>query len=87
MALARQVLGNSLQAGIAGMAEPLMSLVDTAFMGRCGVVSLAALGPNAALFNVYAPLAACVTCTALHCSDAVCGAEALRRRLGATQTC
>lgn len=34
------------------MAEPLMSLIDTAFVSRCGVLSLAALGPNTALFNV-----------------------------------
>eukprot|EP00892_Ulva_mutabilis_P008551 jgi/Ulvmu1/6068/UM027_0046.1 len=36
----------------AALADPLMSLVDTAFVGRLGVLPLAALGPNAALFNV-----------------------------------
>jgi Na+-driven multidrug efflux pump len=47
-----QVLSNTLAAAGAGMAEPLMSLIDTAFVSRCGVIPLAALGPNTALFNV-----------------------------------
>ena len=34
----------------------MMSLIDTFFVGYCGLLPLAALGPNAALFNVYAPL-------------------------------
>ncbi len=33
-------------------ADPLVSLIDTAFVGRLGTVSLAALGVNAAIFSI-----------------------------------
>src|SRR5690606_9500297 len=33
-------------------ADPLVSLVDTAFVGRLGVVPLAALGVNASIFSL-----------------------------------
>ncbi|CAG9467636.1 unnamed protein product [Pedinophyceae sp. YPF-701] len=48
----KEVVSNTLAAAGASVADPLMSLVDTAFVGTLGVVQLAALGPNAALFNV-----------------------------------
>ncbi|CAL6303274.1 unnamed protein product [Bathycoccus prasinos] len=34
------------------LADPLMSLIDTMFVGRIGVNELTALGPNAAIFQV-----------------------------------
>jgi len=48
----RRVILNALAAAGASICDPLMSLIDTAFVGRLGLVPLAALGPNAALFNV-----------------------------------
>jgi len=36
------------------MADPVMSLVDTAFVGQISAVQLAALGPNTAIFNMIA---------------------------------
>ena len=33
--------------------DPLVSLVDTAFVGRLGAAPLAALGINVALFSLY----------------------------------
>lgn len=50
--LDKAVLANAAAAAATAMADPLMSLVDTAFVAKLGLVQLAALGPNAALFNV-----------------------------------
>ena len=46
-----EVALNALAVAGASMSEPLMSLVDTAFVGRLGAHELAALGSNGALFN------------------------------------
>jgi len=50
--LDRRVVSNALAAAGASIADPLMSLVDTAFVSKLGLVQLAALGPNTAMFNV-----------------------------------
>jgi len=50
--LDRDVVVNALAAAGASVADPLMSLVDTAFVARLGTVHLASLGPNAALYNM-----------------------------------
>lgn len=47
--------------------------VDTAFVGRLGLVPLAALGPNAALFNVVFFL--CFTSLAVICVQSMAGAH------------
>lgn len=47
----REIVGLALPAMLALAADPLLSLVDTALVGRLGAVSLAALGINAALFT------------------------------------
>lgn len=44
MALALPTLG-------AVLIDPMLSLVDTGFVGRLGALSLAAIGPCAAAFN------------------------------------
>ncbi|KIZ00105.1 hypothetical protein MNEG_7859 [Monoraphidium neglectum] len=49
--LDREVALNALAVAGASMADPLMSLVDTAMVGRIGTAPLAALGSNGALFN------------------------------------
>lgn len=48
----RRILALGLPALGALAADPLVSLVDTAFVGRLGTTSLAALGINAALFGL-----------------------------------
>jgi MATE family multidrug resistance protein len=48
--LNRQILGLALPALGALAADPLLSMVDTVFVGRLGVVPLAALGVNTAIF-------------------------------------
>lgn len=52
-ALALPVLG-------AVLIDPCLSLVDTAWVGRLGALSLAAVGPCAALFNFVFATASCV---------------------------
>jgi len=47
----REILMLALPALGALAADPLVSLIDTAFVGRLGAVPLAALGVNVALFN------------------------------------
>lgn len=46
-----QVLSLALPALGTVLADPLMSLVDTACVGQISSVELAALGPNTAIFN------------------------------------
>ena len=48
----REILYLAIPALGALAADPLVSLIDTAFVGRLGAVPLAALGVNVALFNV-----------------------------------
>lgn len=48
---ARRILGLAIPALGALAADPLLSLVDTAFVGRIGPVSLAALGVDTAIFG------------------------------------
>jgi putative MATE family efflux protein len=55
MALAsrdREIVGLALPAMVALAADPLLSLVDTALVGRLGAVPLAALGVTVALFTL-----------------------------------
>ena len=47
----REILALAVPALGALAADPLVSLVDTAFVGRLGVVPLAALGVNTSIFN------------------------------------
>ncbi len=51
-ALDRRILALALPALGALAADPLVSIVDTAFVGRLGVVPLAALGVNASIFSL-----------------------------------
>jgi MATE family multidrug resistance protein len=48
----RRILGLAVPALGALAADPLVSIVDTAFVGRLGVVPLAALGVNASVFSL-----------------------------------
>lgn len=48
----REILGLAVPALGTLAADPLVSLVDTAFVGRLGVVPLAALGVNASIFSL-----------------------------------
>ena len=50
--LDREILGLALPALGALAADPLVSIVDTVFVGRLGVVPLAALGINASVFSM-----------------------------------
>lgn len=50
--LDREILGLALPALGALAADPLVSIVDTIFVGRLGVVPLAALGINASIFSM-----------------------------------
>jgi len=50
--LDRQIAALAIPALGALAADPLVSMVDTAFVGRLGVVPLAALGVNAAIFSM-----------------------------------
>lgn len=51
-AVNRQIARLAVPALITLAADPLVSLIDTAFVGRLGTASLAALGINAAIFSV-----------------------------------
>ena len=48
----KEIFGLAIPALGALLADPLMSLIDTMFVGRIGVNELTALGPNAAIFQV-----------------------------------
>ena len=48
----RRILALAVPALAALVADPLLSLVDTAFVGRLGRVELAALGVDTALFGM-----------------------------------
>ncbi|XP_024627511.1 protein DETOXIFICATION 43 [Medicago truncatula] len=50
-ALSREILGIALPSALAVAADPLASLIDTAFIGHLGPVELAAAGVSIALFN------------------------------------
>lgn len=52
MARDREIIGLALPAMAALAADPLLGLVDTALIGRLGVVPLAALGVSVALFTM-----------------------------------
>ncbi|XP_010557794.1 PREDICTED: protein DETOXIFICATION 43-like [Tarenaya hassleriana] len=49
--LGREILGIALPAALALAADPIASLIDTAFIGRLGPVELAAVGVSIAIFN------------------------------------
>ncbi|KAI4333138.1 hypothetical protein L6164_017979 [Bauhinia variegata] len=49
--LGREILGMALPAALAVAADPIASLIDTAFIGHIGPVELAAAGVSIALFN------------------------------------
>jgi MATE family multidrug resistance protein len=51
-ALDREIVGLALPALAALAADPLVSMIDTAFVGRLGVVPLGALGVNASVFSL-----------------------------------
>ncbi|XP_061353408.1 protein DETOXIFICATION 43-like isoform X6 [Gastrolobium bilobum] len=50
-ALSREILGIALPSALAVAADPIASLIDTAFIGHLGPVELAAAGVSIALFN------------------------------------
>eukprot|EP00873_Tetraselmis_striata_P023282 jgi/Tetstr1/443546/TSEL_031550.t1 len=52
--LDRTILSNTLICTGAAIAEPLMGMADTAFVGHLGLVPLAALGPNNTAFSFIA---------------------------------
>jgi putative MATE family efflux protein len=47
----REILGIAFPAALALAADPIASLIDTAFVGRLGAVQLAAVGVSIAIFN------------------------------------
>ncbi|CAL5196298.1 unnamed protein product [Lathyrus oleraceus] len=50
-ALSREILGIALPSALAVAADPIASLIDTAYIGHLGAVELAAAGVSIALFN------------------------------------
>ncbi|XP_022147762.1 protein DETOXIFICATION 43 [Momordica charantia] len=50
-AIGREILGIALPAALAVAADPVASLIDTAFVGHIGPVELAAVGVSIAIFN------------------------------------
>ncbi|XP_038899307.1 protein DETOXIFICATION 43 [Benincasa hispida] len=50
-AIGREILGIALPAALAVAADPIASLIDTAFVGHIGPVELAAVGVSIAIFN------------------------------------
>jgi putative MATE family efflux protein len=50
-ALSKEILGIALPSALAVAADPIASLIDTAFIGHLGAVELAAAGVSIALFN------------------------------------
>ncbi|XP_057433886.1 protein DETOXIFICATION 42-like [Lotus japonicus] len=55
--LGREILSIALPAAMALTADPIASLVDTAFIGQIGLVELAAVGVSIALFNQVSRIA------------------------------
>ncbi|KAI4334575.1 hypothetical protein L6164_019249 [Bauhinia variegata] len=55
--LCREILSIALPAALALTADPIASLVDTAFIGQIGPVELAAVGVSIALFNQVSRIA------------------------------
>ncbi|KAI4322098.1 hypothetical protein L6164_021819 [Bauhinia variegata] len=55
--LGREILSIALPAALALTADPIASLVDTAFIGQIGPVELAAVGVSIALFNQVSRIA------------------------------
>lgn len=49
--IGREILGIALPAALAVAADPVASLIDTAFVGHLGPVELAAVGVSIAIFN------------------------------------
>ncbi|KAA0058630.1 protein DETOXIFICATION 43 [Cucumis melo var. makuwa] len=49
--IGREILGIALPAALAVAADPIASLIDTAFVGHIGPVELAAVGVSIAIFN------------------------------------
>ncbi|WZY83494.1 hypothetical protein YC2023_029878 [Brassica napus] len=50
-AIGREILGIAFPAALALAADPIASLIDTAYIGRLGAVELAAVGVSIAIFN------------------------------------
>lgn len=50
-AVGREILSMAFPAALALAADPVASLIDTAFIGRLGAVELAAVGVSIAIFN------------------------------------
>lgn len=50
-AIGREILGMAFPAALALAADPIASLIDTAFIGRLGAVQVAAVGVSIAIFN------------------------------------
>ena len=50
-AIGREILSMAFPAALAFAADPIASLIDTAYIGRLGAVELAALGVSIAIFN------------------------------------
>ncbi|XP_006662259.1 protein DETOXIFICATION 42-like [Oryza brachyantha] len=55
--LGREVMGIAVPGALALMADPVASLVDTAFIGHIGPVELAAVGVSIAMFNQVSRIA------------------------------
>lgn len=54
--LGRDILGIAVPAALALVADPITSLVDTAFVGHLGSVELAAVGVSVSVFNFISKL-------------------------------
>ncbi|XP_031103260.1 protein DETOXIFICATION 44, chloroplastic isoform X2 [Ipomoea triloba] len=54
--LGREILSIALPAALALAADPIASLIDTAFVGHLGSVELAAVGVSASVFNLVSKL-------------------------------
>ena len=50
-AIGREILGMAFPTALALAADPIASLIDTAFLGRLGAVQVAAVGVSIAIFN------------------------------------
>uniref|UniRef100_A0A0A9GTD0 MATE1 n=1 Tax=Arundo donax TaxID=35708 RepID=A0A0A9GTD0_ARUDO len=55
--LGQEIMGIAVPGALALMADPVASLVDTAFIGRIGPVELAAVGISIAVFNQVSRIA------------------------------
>lgn len=74
--LGHEIMGVALPASLALTADPIASLVDTAFIGQIGPVELAAVGVAIALFNQVSRIAifplVSITTSFVAEEDAVC---------------